>query len=552
MKKFYVLLVVLFSFFSCNKTEINEDSFPDDLLGSWLCLAEKDNSYFCSVISFNAFSGGVEFQILQQYGKVKTSSGGLCDYNGSTKVVRLMPDGDYVQIDGLNVRTIEISKIEEDILSVVIAGQSYMYLRSDSGALPEYDSTDNDKEEDGGDSGDAGKEDGDSDTGNQDGDNPEDEEHEDENAGGGNSDDEVELREFKGEGTETNPYLIETFEDLMLLSKKVELGHTYRDEFFQMSNDIVINKDVLDKDGNLNGGDFDELIPIGTDVTPFCGVFDGGGYTISGLYIDEPEKDGVGLFGWFNGEVKGLTLKDSWIRGGDYVGGIVGRTLNTGHDLYDEKYQVGVFRCHNYGTVISDGNYVGGICGYSNSILINKCSNHGIVTGKHVGGLIAIAKSSTIVNSYNGGRIEGGERLGGVVCSMRNSNIYNCYNEGCIASVENAAVICNYLTYSKLSNCVNYGGELSSSLYFVDSVIREVMIYDVYYLETTISKIYGYKYTTGSNIIITNYNRMTLKQMQDPAFLETLNKNASELNEACCKWKIGKKGYPILDWVDEE
>jgi hypothetical protein len=41
--------------------------------------------------------------------------------------------------------------------------------------------------------------------------------------------------------------------------------------------------------------------PIGTDLYPFTGTFDGQGYEISDLFIDRPDADYVGVFGFLGG-----------------------------------------------------------------------------------------------------------------------------------------------------------------------------------------------------------------------------------------------------------
>lgn len=63
---------------------------------------------------------------------------------------------------------------------------------------------------------------------------------------------------------------------------------------------------------------------------PFSGQFDGNGFTISGLQIDLPDQDKVGLFGMCGGfntapaRIKHLTLARPFVRGNTYVGSVVG------------------------------------------------------------------------------------------------------------------------------------------------------------------------------------------------------------------------------------
>ena len=97
---------------------------------------------------------------------------------------------------------------------------------------------------------------------------------------------------FMGNGTKTDPYLIMTAADLRKLSDDVRNGATFRDEYFRLANDIVVNQNVLTLEGELNGdgSNFEQWIPIGTENTPFCGTLDGNGYSIKGIYGNKIKK----------------------------------------------------------------------------------------------------------------------------------------------------------------------------------------------------------------------------------------------------------------------
>lgn len=81
-----------------------------------------------------------------------------------------------------------------------------------------------------------------------------------------------------GVGTEDNPYLIEDIEDLSAIRNN--LGAYYR---------LISNI-------NMNIYPYNE--GAGWDpIDGFYGTLDGDGYIISNLYINRPDRDGVGLFG---------------------------------------------------------------------------------------------------------------------------------------------------------------------------------------------------------------------------------------------------------------
>lgn len=96
---------------------------------------------------------------------------------------------------------------------------------------------------------------------------------------------------------DTDPYLIRTAQELIEFSNRVNSGEG--DLSAKLMNDIVLNENFeQDKfarsaDGTVtyNGGavpeSFVQWTPIGSPYsTNYTGVFDGNGYTISGLYIN--------------------------------------------------------------------------------------------------------------------------------------------------------------------------------------------------------------------------------------------------------------------------
>ena len=71
--------------------------------------------------------------------------------------------------------------------------------------------------------------------------------------------------------------------------------------------------------------------PIGTEVNPFTGTFDGNGHTVSDLYINRSDENRTGLFGVVGegGMIKNVTIKDANIKGNYHVGSLVGLNYGT-------------------------------------------------------------------------------------------------------------------------------------------------------------------------------------------------------------------------------
>lgn len=173
--------------------------------------------------------------------------------------------------------------------------------------------------------------------------------------------------------------------------------------------DIVLDENLLNENGTVNGTPT-RWNPIGSTGKPFCGTFNGNGHTISGLYFDDAERDSVGFFGvvecgWTTSEpteIKNLTIKDSYVKGGNSVGLFVG--------VLHENTKMGLYNVVSDGVVIGKDD-VGGFIGYSRgnniSFTIENLTNKSDVTGTgDVGGFAAATNSNITATSFkNNGTI---------------------------------------------------------------------------------------------------------------------------------------------------
>ena len=89
------------------------------------------------------------------------------------------------------------------------------------------------------------------------------------------------------------PVITDVFIDISSVAElqAIEMHKSYR---------LVANLDISSE----------EWMPIGSFTEPYLGIFDGNGYTISGLTILDRNDDFNGLFGYLSGEVRDLTLSD--------------------------------------------------------------------------------------------------------------------------------------------------------------------------------------------------------------------------------------------------
>ena len=229
--------------------------------------------------------------------------------------------------------------------------------------------------------------------------------------------------EFEPDESDTSKttYLISAKEDMEALAEYVNSRNTGEGLTFKMTNDI-----------DLEGSEENQWTPIGnnrgiTGGPQFHGTFDGGGYEISGLYINSPDSSFQGLFGCVGegGEVRGLGVSGSVMCRGD-AGGVVAWN----------RVGAAVIDCYNTGLVTGAGSYVGGVVGANDGEIIG-CYNAGAVTaGDDGAGGVAGSSSGTVRNSCNTGEIKGNRFVGGVV--GRDSDHYDgaiggCYNTGTVS-----------------------------------------------------------------------------------------------------------------------
>ena len=149
-----------------------------------------------------------------------------------------------------------------------------------------------------------------------------------------------------GTGAETDPYLIETTDDLDQLAQRVNGGTDFTGRYFLLVND-------LSYDGTEN-----DYTPVGgyqaDGVRAFNGTFLGDGHAISGINVKRDE-DGVGVFGAVGqeGRIYDLRVRNCSFSGDRKVGSIAG--VNLGH----------IERCLVIDGDVQGSEYAGRVVGYN-------------------------------------------------------------------------------------------------------------------------------------------------------------------------------------------
>ena len=174
---------------------------------------------------------------------------------------------------------------------------------------------------------------------------------------------------------------------------------------------------------NWNGATHEGFCPIGDTTYTFDGVFNGDYRVITGLWINRPLLDKVGLFGQSNGIIQNVGIEDSEVIGHESVGGLVG------------WLQYRVINCYFDGFV-SGETIVGGLVGtnFGGSGLVRSSFSKGVVkANSNAGGLVGSNNFySKLYDSYSTASVEvRGNQAGGL--ASWGEYIYNCYAVGPVA-----------------------------------------------------------------------------------------------------------------------
>ena len=144
-----------------------------------------------------------------------------------------------------------------------------------------------------------------------------------------------------GEGTKEHPYIISNGGELAYLALQLETDD-YDGKHFILTNDIVLNDGVFsytrddgikyvinDEEKVIVPGNVYDSINIFKHLNNFKGYFNGNFNTIYGLYIDETIDGQNGLFTNLSGDVENLYINNSVIYGGNIVGGVVSKAIDS-------------------------------------------------------------------------------------------------------------------------------------------------------------------------------------------------------------------------------
>ena len=379
--------------------------------------------------------------------------------------------------------------------------------------------------------------------------------------------------ELAGEGTETNPYLIESIEDLVAFSNNVNNGTNYSWKYiklvrtldFKLPLSYVNSKTkVSEKTNRIIEEDEEgtEILtflttgtgfnPIGSQSKGFGGIFEGNYKEIRNIYINRPEENYVGLFGFgANAQaiIKNIGISGNII-GNQYVGGIIGSSTNMA------KVQESYNKCNLFGKGAT-----GGISGGTANI--TNCYNAGIVKNEptaaqssySAGGIIGDAQSGKINNCYNIGTVETQKAywVGGI--SGAYGNIYNCVNIGninCLGTSKTSHV--GGITGGKNSNYI-IDGCYNIGMLDYNNAVRNGGILGTNDTDNVTNSYYLKGTATGGIYGTDIAGKAEVKEASEmPKVIDVIQNKITVDGQEIDAWKEDtnniNNGYPILYWQE--
>lgn len=237
-----------------------------------------------------------------------------------------------------------------------------------------------------------------------------------------------------GSGDKDDPYLIESEANLAYLAAQVNSGADYSGVYFKQMVDLDLGG-VQKADGTWDDELSKTWVPIGTCTTtgnissadagkkPFKGHFNGNGYVISNIYINNSGSIGSGLFGYVeSGALDSITIINGFIFGYQYSAAICGAL-----------YKGTISYCANNATVYGKMERNGGICGGAESSTITDCINYGFLSGfNFIGGILGHCNKSTVTveNCINVGQVFGMRITTGNLIGFnldKSATVRNCF-----------------------------------------------------------------------------------------------------------------------------
>ena len=255
-------------------------------------------------------------------------------------------------------------------------------------------------------------------------------------------------------GTEDEPFIIMSIEDLVYLSQTTNTGDSLKNKYVRLGRNLDFRSEL--SYCNYETKEYNEYLGVTDDVglmealtnekyngfapnkSYHGGTFDGDGKVIKNLYI---KKDGDVAF-FVSGSstqiyIKNLELTGNILCNGDKCASFV------------TEYSGSVVNCISRVNITITGNNAGGIAVKGKCM---SCKYYGIIKGnENIGGIVS--HYSSTIDCENYGNISGTKIVGGISGLVGNAT--RCKNYGIITADTYAGGINGW--YGVVKECENYG-----------------------------------------------------------------------------------------------
>lgn len=253
--------------------------------------------------------------------------------------------------------------------------------------------------------------------------------------------------EIVGDGSAEEPYKIATAGDLAWMLGKVQMGMR-SNTHFQLESNFAIESDA------------EHPWTLGSIVSPFTGVLDGKGHTITGTLVANPSAITAGFVGANQGEIKNLHI-DATVVGSAAVFDLMGVGIPIGGVGAVAGLNQGIVDgCTSSGTVCSELMQenglvaVGGLVGVNLGVISNSTNTAAVQAAPYDGSLlVAISTAGGIAGGIAGGAIVGCTN-NGTVEGATSSNMDEDPDEG-LSLTAGIVGLCMPAADVQISGCSN-------------------------------------------------------------------------------------------------
>jgi hypothetical protein len=250
-----------------------------------------------------------------------------------------------------------------------------------------------------------------------------------------------------GSGTLISPYLISNFGNLRWIS---ENNASWNKFFTQTANINAANTNYTCYNSGAGWS------PIGNNVTPFTGTYNGGGFTISNLFLNRASTSYLGLFGYSGGTIQNLNVSSANI------------TAVTPPTFTDIAILAGsnsgtISGCSVSGTVSGGNHYNGGLVGEGGGSITNSSSTANVSGANYTGG-IAGSITGVVARVFSNGTITCSNLTGGIAGAVLNGSLNNAYTSATVVGSTRAGGAVGFLVSSTISNIYSVGAVSGSTL----------------------------------------------------------------------------------------